>query len=405
MNDREEAMNRSDVLITQGWGRIGYNLVRSLARRGLKVVVGTDGFLGMVTLSRYAAARFQHPALASEPWEFIACIRNAMTRYSPKVYIPGGEETYVVSRYIDELKGLGVIVPVAPFETIRRLHKKSESSLLAKSAGLPVPETIIPRDESDIRSFARHFGFPIVLKRVSSSSSRGVFYLDTDQLDEWLRKYPVSKTPPAEFVVQQYVQGAGHGVSMLFNHGELRAKFTHKRLREQHGAGGVSTVRVGVTDPALEEYAEALLASVDFHGIAMVEFKADERTGKKWFIEVNPRPWGSLALAIESGVDFPSLLYEMAKEGDIAPVMEYESGRVARWILGDIAACAAHMRQPSSPYKPQWKHIRADFYDDFYWDDPIPFLGSIPLSMRKYLATRKLTPNTLDFDIARLEHT
>ena len=32
-------------------------------------------------------------------------------------------------------------------------------------------------------------------------------------------------------------------------------------------------------------------------------------------IEVNPRFWGSLALAIYAGIDFPYLLYKLAMEG------------------------------------------------------------------------------------------
>ena len=60
---------------------------------------------------------------------------------------------------------------------------------------------------------------------------------------------------------------------MLLNEGRLRARFSHKRLAEMHRTGGISTSRVGVVQPLLEEYAEALLAHTRYHGVAMVEFK------------------------------------------------------------------------------------------------------------------------------------
>ncbi len=41
----------------------------------------------------------------------------------------------------------------------------------------------------------------------------------------------------------------------------------------------------------------------------MVEFKLDPRDNTPKLMEINPRFWGSLALAIESGVNFPYLLY------------------------------------------------------------------------------------------------
>ncbi len=45
----------------------------------------------------------------------------------------------------------------------------------------------------------------------------------------------------------------------------------------------------------------------------MVEFKLDRRKGNAAkLIDVNGRFWGSLQLAILSGVDFPYYLYQLA---------------------------------------------------------------------------------------------
>ena len=40
-----------DAVVTQGWGRIAYNIVRSLGRKGVKVALGTDEYRGMAALS------------------------------------------------------------------------------------------------------------------------------------------------------------------------------------------------------------------------------------------------------------------------------------------------------------------------------------------------------------------
>jgi hypothetical protein len=191
---------------------------------------------------------------------------------------------------------------------------------------------------------------------------------------------------------------------MLFRHGTLRAKFTHKRLKEKTATGGISTLRVGVINSTLEEYARRLLESVGFHGVAMVEFKHDEQSGKSWLLEVNPRFWGSLALAIQSGVDFPHLLYRLATEGDISPVTHYRTGHVVRWILGDVGAALG-----------QWSHQGgspggaapppAQGYDDFYWDEPLLFFGGVILSLWKRLNTRNWEPDQVDLNIKQLDLT
>ena len=57
---------------------------------------------------------------------------------------------------------------------------------------------------------------------------------------------------------------------------------------------------------------ERLLTALNWHGVAMVEFKIDA-TGQHWLMEINPRLWGSLALSIDAGVDFPLGLLQVAR--------------------------------------------------------------------------------------------
>jgi len=391
-----------DALITQGWGRIAYNIVRSLARRGLKVALGTDEFMGMAVLSRYTSATFRHPPFAQRSAEFIASLRAVFETYSPKVYIPSDQEVMVVARFCDQLSGLGTAIPISPFSTLRQLHKKDLCLRLASSLGLPVPETIAPRNLTEIREFTAEFGLPLVLKRPSSSSGHGVTFIDEAGLFSANGAEDFHGWRYGEFLIQQCVGGTGFGVSVLFNHGKLRARFTHKRLREQAPTGGVSTLRVSVRNSLLEEYAERLLQSVDFHGVAMVEFRYDERLKKAWFLEVNPRFWGSLPLAISSGVDFPHLLYRMALEGDVAPVLDYRLNVLGRWILGDAVALVRRIGSRRAVESPTVGPITARVYDDLDWSDPLAFLGGFVFSAIKYWKTRNRDPNEADVSVDRL---
>ena len=328
---------RTDAVVTQGWGRIAYNIVRSLGRMRLRVALGTDEYRGMAALSRYTGITFTHPSFVIHPEEFVKSVRESLIKYKPKVYIPSDQEILAIARYRDLFDDVNVEIPISPFETLKRLHKKNELAKLASHLGIPTPETIVPRNQQELMEFALRYGDPIVVKRLSSSASRGVFYVDRADLESGDAS-PVQNIPFGEFLVQKYVKGVGYGVSMLFNHGRLRAKFTHKRLREKLPTGGISTLRMSTINPLLEDYAEQLLHHVDFHGVAMAEFKYDEESRQAWLIEVNPRFWGSLALAIQSGVDFPYLLYRLATEGDVAPVLDYKTNVTVRWLLGDAVA-------------------------------------------------------------------
>ena len=163
---------------------------------------------------------------------------------------------------------------------------------------------------------------------------------------------------------------------------------------------------MGTAVPALEAHADRLLEGVRFHGVAMVEFRYDERTGQCWLLEVNPRFWGSLALAIQSGVDFPYLLYRMATEGDVEPVTTYRTGRVVRWLLGDVGAFVGRLGRggdtlPGALTRYRW----ASGYDDLYLDDPLPFAVSPVLSLRKAIGTMAWKADELDLNIDQLDRT
>lgn len=67
----------------------------------------------------------------------------------------------------------------------------------------------------------------------------------------------------------------------------------------------------------------------------MVEFRVAP-DGKAYLMEVNARLWGSLQLAIDCGVDFPWLLFQICNGKEIAPVASYRVGRRLRWFLGDM---------------------------------------------------------------------
>src|ERR671923_161553 len=77
-------------------------------------------------------------------------------------------------------------------------------------------------------------------------------------------------------------------------------------------SGGVSVLSESVPiDPALRAIAERILDRVRWHGVVMLEFKITP-AGAPCLIEANARFWGSLQLAIDAGVDFPYLLYQVA---------------------------------------------------------------------------------------------
>jgi predicted ATP-grasp superfamily ATP-dependent carboligase len=106
-----------------------------------------------------------------------------------------------------------------------------------------------------------------------------------------------------------------------------------------------------------------------------VEFKMDPRDNQPKLMELNPRFWGSLALAVHAGVDFPYLLYRMAMGEDLTPIRDYASGVRCRWLLpGDILHFLTNPRR--FHMKPSFFRCQGTHDDILSWRDPLPALGT-----------------------------
>jgi predicted ATP-grasp superfamily ATP-dependent carboligase len=308
------------ALVTDCIFRKAVAAVRSLGRRGVRVVACETTALAPGLLSRYAWRRVVHPPLSLDRAGFLDALEDACRRFQPSTILAMEEETLLA--ILDErerFESLGVRLPYASAGTIRRFSDKLWTLERARSLGIETPRTwLAPAEASG----------PLVVKPRRGSGAYGVRYVNT------------AEAAREGELIQERLRGDGLGVSLLYSEdARLVASFTHRRLREWPSTGGASTLRESAHAPEIEEQSRRLLESEGFVGPAMVEWKVDHRDGRPKLLEVNPRFWGSLALAIRAGVDFPWLLLEGApltlslSKGERA----YQAGVRARWFLpGDF---------------------------------------------------------------------
>ncbi|MCD6419934.1 MAG: ATP-grasp domain-containing protein [Synergistetes bacterium] len=373
------------ALITYGWNRVAYIVNRSLALKGIKTFVGDMSKITMNRFSKFTYKTFCYPNFYVNPKKFIDFIVSYCLKEGIQYVIPIHEESFLVSKYQYLLEKNNIKSLLPNFEKIKIAHKKDSSSMLAKMLGIPIPETVYAKSIDDVLHFFRYYDGNIVIKYLNTNSAKGVFY---PRNEDEVKKF---EKDIGNFVVQEKVDGIGYGVSLLFNKGELRAKFTHRRIQEKISTGGTSTLRESFENSLLEDYAYQILKYLNWNGVAMVEFKYNEKRRQGWFIEINPRFWGSLALSYIAGVDFPYLVYKILKDGDIEPVLDYRKGVKVKWIAGSIIAFLVGLvRGEFNLY-----HIfsKADAYDDLWQDDSGKILiGELFYYGTKFLRTLSMNP-------------
>jgi hypothetical protein len=99
-------------------------------------------------------------------------------------------------------------------------------------------------------------------------------------------------------------------------------------------------------DEAREPFAvlDRLLRALNYRGVFSAEFKYDERDNAFKLIEINPRAWGGLSLAVSCGVNVIEMAYRDALGIAVTPVLDYPIGR--RWFFGarDARVCWGLLR-------------------------------------------------------------
>jgi predicted ATP-grasp superfamily ATP-dependent carboligase len=110
----------------------------------------------------------------------------------------------------------------------------------------------------------------------------------------------------------------------------------HERLMQFPREGGPSVVARAVVNSRLRELGKRLLESLCWHGAAMVEFKRSDRDGEFYLMEINPKLWGSLDLAIQAGCNFPLwIARELTAEklGGAKAALAGSKDTVYQWII------------------------------------------------------------------------
>jgi len=314
------------VLLTDGNFKHTLAAVRSLGKKGNEVTVLSHLSFSISFYSKYCHHHVIAPDPEKDP-QFAAFLLEYVKKNHIDVLLPVSFAAVMQVVHIRHELEKYVKIPLADDGALDIAGSKDRTIQFAEKIGIRIPKTWYPLTEADVETIAHEVSYPAVIK--GSEESGFVRYANSPgELSEKYRM--ISRHSP---VIQEYITGEGYGFFALYNHGSARAIFMHKRVREYPVTGGPSAFAESVYVLALRDAGLRILNSLHWHGVAMVEFKKDEKTGDFILMEINPKFWGSLGLSIASGVDFPSLTSTMAVEGDIDPVCQYETGVRYRWLF------------------------------------------------------------------------
>ena len=380
------------IIVTDADERAALAVTRSLGRAGWRVVTCAAAARSLAGRSRFSARSVAVPDPLREPEGFANTVVELALSERARYVIPVGEAALLALLPARERLPAGAI-PWPGIEAVRAICDKRRVLEAAPAFGIGVPRQVVLDSPAALGNLPE-VTWPVVVKPARSvNRADGAAEKFTvrhvasrAELDRLVAGYSPAAFP---LLLQERVIGPGVGIFLLVWNGVLRASFAHRRLREKPPSGGVSVYRESIAaDPALVERSRRLLEHFGWQGVAMVEYKVDERTGTPMLMEINGRFWGSLQLAVDAGVDFPRLLIECAEERVPAAPPGYEAGVRLRWWWGDIDQLLLRLRRSTADLglpegsPGRWQalaefmnlHRAGDRNEILRFDDPMPFL-------------------------------
>ena len=345
-------MNR--VLVLDALQRSALATTRSLGAKGVEIFTAEESGSTLAGSSKFCRQHFTYPSPRLHPEKFIDTISNIVKQQGIDILMPMTELTTQLllehqSTFPDAK------LPFSALNVVDSLADKCQLMKMAETLAVPIPKTWYASDPKNLPCKLEELPYPLVLKPGKSWilhkgewRRAAVRIADTaDEAKNILDSYWAFSAHP--FMLQQCVEGEGAGVFAIYDQGKPLALFAHRRLREKPPGGGVSVLSTSAAvDPTLATPAQKLLDNVSWHGVAMVEFKV-AADGTPYLMEINTRFWGSLQLAVDAGVDFPYLLYQITCGEKPEAVTDYKTDIKLRWLLGDLDNLYLNLRDSQLP--------------------------------------------------------
>jgi predicted ATP-grasp superfamily ATP-dependent carboligase len=302
-----------------------------------------------------------------------------LKRQTYSVVLPiGAKSIELISRYKSEVEKYSLI-PLADNAKIHICLNKQKTYSFAKQLGINIPKTWYISSKKDLRNHIHDIRFPVVIKSNDEIVKDIPMYASNendllDILHVWGKNIPEKNN--VFCLVQEYIKGVGCGFFALYQEGLLKRIFMHKRIRETPPSGGASCCAMSIFEEDLFEAGKKLLDALVWHGVAMVEFRRAFDTGHLYLMEINPKFWGSLDLAIASGVNFPKLAVDMVLGQNIEYSDYYRVGLRYHWPF-DSGELDHVMKNPKAFFPVILDCLNPKTKSNLWIRDPLPGIYSL----------------------------
>lgn len=214
-----------NLLVTNTYNSQSYAIITALRPHADKIVATLEGGnrfsarLSQIGHSRFLDRRYYVPSPVND-WargnimrentaqeeSFIQALMKICEKEKIDVIFPSFDaHVYVLSKNKPRFEKMGVVIPVADYDTVLMTVDKSRTVQAAQETGFPCPRTYLYEDKEQLKRITEKKGFPLVIKPRTSSGGRGMAIIKDDP--ELLVKLPHVLEKHGNPMIQGYIPG------------------------------------------------------------------------------------------------------------------------------------------------------------------------------------------------------
>lgn len=377
------------VIITDIKYRMAISPIRELSKKGYPIIacefdnVSESERLGF--FSKYVSER---ELIRCDEEGFCESVENICGDFRP-VLIPTNRKSLmnVINNRERLTKVCDFLVPSK--ESVSLADDKNTICNIAKKIGVPIPKTTSLSEHDSIEKMSECVSFPCIIKYRNGEAMGkkpadrySVVYNREDFIREYTRMNEIDENP----IASDYIKGHDIGVAVVMDKNHEPISFLcYESLREYPISGGPTCFLKTIFDQKLLEYSVNLLKEIKFTGIAMLDFKGTVE--KPYFLEINPRIWGSAAITYLAKAPF----FEGYVKGALGThqtldiktaTPQYKLNKKMRFTPQAILCFVANLKVSQNKLKILAQYIKS-FFDLSVRDglfeiyDPIPYIKYI----------------------------
>jgi hypothetical protein len=338
----------------RGQNRSALAGVRALAKAGYRAALTVSGPNALAAASRYC-----HRVVTTAPVGtpgFAADVQSELASFPYLGLMPTSDAA--VTALSD---------PGRPFVDKQVLAKR------ATDAGLTAPKGSVFETSDELLDSAEDLEYPVVVKASRKLRSR---FLTARRIDSATELDALQETP-GPLMVQEYVPDQMHSLSGVMWNGRIVVAVHQQHIGIWPPVCGDACL--AVTSESTEALEQRVIRLLDgYNGIFQVEMAGE------YFLDVNPRVYGSMDLATKAGVNLVGVYWDLVRGVSVEPAGP-RIGVTYCWCEGEARRILLRLRRGDAAALHTLPATVGQFITREIWGDPMPMFARLNHVLRSRL--------------------